>query len=190
MYLARRWADIRVESAVLRRGRHVQPEIFAVVAPSSRQPGRRSHSRWLTKARRVRPRGWRAVLWPICRLPHRPLVRVQVAILDRVDHHRPRNSPRPSTEKRASVPPSRTPRAALLPVRRIANPAPMASFGSSMTLSQQSISSPQRYSMAFASRTPRFAPMRTFSGSDPRAILAEDPFRCAHYFPLWLAHSR
>ena len=38
----------------------------------------------------------------------------------------------------------------------------------------------QRCSMAFQSRSPRFTPGRTYSGSDPRALLADDPFRGTH----------
>ncbi len=45
--------------------------------------------------------------------------------------------------------------------------------------------SPQRFSQAFQSRSPRFAPRRCFSGNDPRAIQADDPFSGhAHQYQL------
>lgn len=61
---------------------------------------------------------------------------------------------------------------------RVASAATM----SFLSLTETVDASPQRCSIAFQSRTPRFTPGRTFSGSDPRAILAEDSFQGMHPF--------
>ena len=51
-----------------------------------------------------------------------------------------------------------------------------------LSLSEVMDASPQRCSTAFLSRSPRFSPTRTFSGNDPRALLAEDPFKGRHQY--------
>lgn len=48
--------------------------------------------------------------------------------------------------------------------------------------------SPLRCTQAFQSRSPRFSPTRTFSGKDPRALLAEDPFKGRHPFQYQSPH--
>ena len=49
--------------------------------------------------------------------------------------------------------------------------------------------SPQRFSQAFMSRSPRFSPSRCFNGRDPRAIQADDPFRGEYQYAYQFQHN-